>query len=479
MTGLRIRVWTSTVVAVGAAVLVWATISAGPTLGQSVGNSGRLLGCFVLAIGVGELARVHMPTGRVTAPVATASAVTLAMIGRIDGEPTFGGSADLIVLTVAAGMAGAAAIRAATGREVALHLMAARLIGVSLVAVLARSVGGAFTPWELALYSLPRWLVAGVMVATAALGILLELVLTGLMRAERDGTYWRTALQDELGEAVPLTLGLVTAGPLVALLAPVMGLSALPLALVPMVLTYLAVRRYAANRMTYRETIITLSRLTEESGYTPTHHAQRVAELAVRLARSLGLSEREVRDVEYAALLHDLGQLGLRHPIPGGATVLAAPVDQRHIAAEGARIVRHTAVLDTVAGYVEKQATAYRRVRELGETVPLASRIIKVANAHDDLTGGSADPAVRAAALERIHLGLGYEYDPAVVDALVEVTGGAGWASFMVGEAGTAPDPVLDPSRRHGGAGGAPGPGAPGDRRRSRRTVPPRSPANG
>jgi hypothetical protein len=321
--------------------------------------------------------------------------------------------------------------------------MAARLVGVAVVAVLARNVGGERTPWDLALYdAVPRWFVAAVMLLTAALGILVELVLTGLVRAERDGLYWRTALQDELGEALPLTLGLVTAGPLVALLAPVMGLTALPLALVPMVLTYLAVRRYAANRRTYRETIVTLSRLTEAAGYTPTDHARRVAETAVRLARSLGLGEREVSDVEYAALLHDLGQLGLRHPIPGGATVLAAPLDQRHIAAEGARIVRHTAVLDTVADYVERQATAYRQVRELGESVPLASRIIKVANAYDDLTGGSSDPAVRAAALERIHLGLGYEYDPGVVEALVDVTGGAAWATRPATRTAASPAPA-------------------------------------
>jgi response regulator RpfG family c-di-GMP phosphodiesterase len=102
--------------------------------------------------------------------------------------------------------------------------------------------------------------------------------------------------------------------------------------------------------------------------------------------------------------------------------VLAAPSDQRDIAAEGARIIRHAEGLDTVAEYVEGQTTPYRLVRELGEPVPLPSRILKVANAYDDLTGGSSDPDRVAAAIERIHLGLGYEYDPEIVDALVKVT---------------------------------------------------------
>ena len=110
----------------------------------------------------------------------------------------------------------------------------------------------------------------------------------------------------------------------------------------------------------------------------------------------LGISDRDLRDLEYAALLHDLGQISLIEPIPGGATVLAAPSDQRDIADEGARIIRHAEGLDTVADYVEAQTTPYRQVRELGEEVPMASRIIKVANAFDDLTGGQRRPGARS-----------------------------------------------------------------------------------
>ena len=102
--------------------------------------------------------------------------------------------------------------------------------------------------------------------------------------------------------------------------------------------------------------------------------------------------------------------------------MLAAPSDQRDIADEGARIIRHAEGLDTVADYVEAQTTPYRQVRELGEEVPMASRIIKVANAFDDLTGGSGDPDQVRAANERIHLGLGYQYDPQVVEALAVAT---------------------------------------------------------
>ncbi len=141
------------------------------------------------------------------------------------------------------------------------------------------------------------------------------------------------------------------------------------------------------------------------------------------MGRDLGMSERDTLDLEYALLLADIAQVALREPIPGGATMLAAPADQDRIAQDGARIVRQTGVLDEVAVILESQAKPYRHVRELGEDLPLSSRIIKVANAYDDLVGEDVwGPGVRhSAAIERIQLGLGYEYDPRVVEALVRV----------------------------------------------------------
>ena len=141
--------------------------------------------------------------------------------------------------------------------------------------------------------------------------------------------------------------------------------------------------------------------------------------MSMSMGHELGMSERDMLDLEYAALLHDIGQVSLIEPIPGGATVLAAPADQRRIAHDGAEIVRQTGVLDNVAVILEAQTTPYVQVREFGEVLPLSSRIIKVCNAYDDLAGSNPGLARRDAAIERIHLGLGYEYDPRVVDALV------------------------------------------------------------
>lgn len=444
--GLSRSRWAAATAATAVVVLAWAGLSAAATIGDDLRVHYQLMAFFALVIGAGELARVQMPSGRVAAPVASASAIALAEVVTVDGQPTFDVSASVVVLTAAAGMGLGAVLRGVLGLRVGPHLMAARLVGLAVVAVIARRDGDPDGLLAHVQNPVDDRLLALALLLAAVAGILVEYLLTGLIRAERNRTPWAAALRDELGEAPALTLGVATTGPLVALLARVLGLAALPLALVPVIVTYVAVRRYAANRLTFRETLLTLSQLTEAAGYTPPEHARRVAELSVRLARALGLVEREVLDVEYAALLHDLGQVGLRTPIPGGATVLAAPDDQRHIAAEGARIVRRTNVLDVAAGYVETQATAYHRMREYDEEVPLASRIIKVANAYDDLTAGAEDPAASSSALERIHLGLGYEYDPLVVDALVALVGAAPVARVR-SKASAGPE-TAEPPRR-------------------------------
>jgi hypothetical protein len=425
------RAWT--VLAAAGAVLLAAGYAGGRSLITELGQHWLTVVVFVVAIAVGELLRLRMPSGREAAPLASASALGIAFLCRISDQPTFHVPASFVVLVVAAGLLGATVVGGARGHPVALEEVASRLLGVGVAAALTRSFApGGQSLWQLA--DDPEvarsWVALG-MVVVAAIGIGVEIVLTSAVRSERQHTPWLAALRDEFGEVTRLTAAVVVTGPMVALLAPALGLLSLPVALIPLTITYVAVDRYAQNRLTYRETIATLSHITEHGGYTSTGHAERVADLSLRIGRVLGISDRDLRDVEYAALLHDLGQISLIEPIPGGATVLAAPSDQRDIADEGARIIRHAEGLEVVADYVEAQTIPYRQVRELGEEVPVASRIIKVANAFDDLTGGSRDADDIRTANERIHLGLGYQYDPDVVEAL-----GVATADAMVGRVG-------------------------------------------
>lgn len=391
------------------------------------------LAVFMTAIALGEVVRVAGHWRRKTAPLSTAAGLGFAMTSQ---ATTHGGAVlpgSVIVVLTALAMAAGAAARWSTGRSVDAVQMSARLVGVATTTFLYRRAtfgGTTLMEWQAGVTH-DRWLVALAMLCVCSAGMTVTLLVLGVWRAGIDHTPLGRGIRDEFAESFVLTSALVASGPLIALAESAVGILAVPLFLVPLMLTLIAVRRYIAVRQTYRQTIEALSRLTELSGNTRSHHASRVARLSLGIGRELGMPQRDVVELEYAALLHDLGQVALREPIPGGATVLAAPADQIRMAHDGAEIVRQTGVLDGVAALLEAQTTPFRQVREFGEQLPMASRIIKVANAFDDLTAGSRNRAKVEAAMERIHLGLGYEYDPTVVDALTRVlrrrskTGGA------------------------------------------------------
>ena len=380
-----------------------------------------IVGVFFVAIVIGEFFRITLDS-RHTAPIATAAALAFAMTASSTHGSSATYPAGLVVAVSAVAMAVGSVPNMARGRPTRTPDLASRLIAVAVAALLFREVpiSQGATVLDLGV-RWPPYVLALVMVLISALALTVEVFLLASTRAVRSHAPFLRTLTDEFRAASGLTAALSATGALIALAELPLGIAAIPLFLFPLVLTQFAVRRQSVIRRTYRQTIRALSRLTELGGYTRAGHASRVAELSTAMGHELGMSERDVRHLEYAALLHDIGQVSLTEPIPGGATVLAAPVDQRRIARDGAEIVRETGVLEDVAVILEAQTTPYVQVRELGADLPLSSRIIKVCNAYDDLAGPNPSSARHDTAIERIHLGLGYEYDPRMVDALVRV----------------------------------------------------------
>ncbi|HET8971609.1 MAG TPA: HD domain-containing phosphohydrolase, partial [Candidatus Nanopelagicales bacterium] len=199
------------------------------------------------------------------------------------------------------------------------------------------------------------------------------------------------------------------------------GLWAIPVFAAPLALTQFSFRRYATIRATYLQTIRALSRVTEVGGQTETGHSRRVSRLAVSIGRELGLPERDLLDLEYAALMHDIGQLSMVEPIPGGATTMVSLADQRRIAGLGAAVIRQAGVLERVATIVERQADPYRPAGSEDVDLPLESRIIRTVNAYDDLVGASLELDRKQQAVERLQLSTTRDHDPRVVDVLSRI----------------------------------------------------------
>jgi HD-GYP domain-containing protein (c-di-GMP phosphodiesterase class II) len=255
------------------------------------------------------------------------------------------------------------------------------------------------------------------MLGVIAVAWFLESVVTALIRTDALRARFSVALGDELRVQFPIAAATGASALLIAFAAEVMGLAAVLVFAAPLLVTQVALRRYAGIRATYLQTVRALARVTEIGGYVETGHSARVSRLAVAIGRELGMPEAALLELEYAALMHDIGQLSLRDPVPGGATVLVARDEQRRIAEYGAEVIQQARVLDSVADIVRRQSDPCRPDGR-SQPPPLSSRIIRAANAYDDLVGSSTDSSRAAEAVARLRLDTAAEYDPQVVDAL-------------------------------------------------------------
>ncbi|MEV5706217.1 HD domain-containing phosphohydrolase [Actinoallomurus sp. NPDC052274] len=363
---------------------------------------------FGALIAVGELLRMLVPGNREVAPIASAGALGYALLLKVGAESAVHSAFQVVTVTACGTLAGALP-HIAVGRIPRLDALARRILTPSVVAFIFRPImDSSLREYWPALIT--------VMVLTVILSCVVDISVAAVIRAEAVRARFGIALGDEIRAMGPLCAASGATGMLLAVSTFVMGPAALLVFTAPILVTQVAFRRFAGIRATYLQTVRALSQVTEVGGYVEAGHSRRVSRLAVAMGRELGMTEEALLELEYAALMHDIGQLSLRDPIPGGATVLASPQEQRRIAELGAGVITKTGVLDEVAEIVRRQSDPYR-VSD-GSAPPLASRVIKVANAYDDLVGDSADRDRSAAVLERLRLDSAAEYDPTVIEAL-------------------------------------------------------------
>ena len=154
-------------------------------------------------------------------------------------------------------------------------------------------------------------------------------------------------------------------------------------------------------------------------------HSRRVAASSAVIARELGLSGQELDVVEQAALLHDIGKIGVPDAVllKEGPLTAAEWVVMRSHPEEGARIIERL-------GYLDEAVPGIRHHHErvdgrgypdglLGDEIPLAARIIHVADSLDAMTTKRLYREERSfeEALEEIRRGRGTDFCELCVDA--------------------------------------------------------------
>ncbi|MFT9475968.1 HD domain-containing protein [Streptomyces sp. Mo3] len=348
------------------------------------------------------------------APVAAAGALGYALLGRLGGEPTTHGVLQVVTVVVAASLAGLVA-PLALGCPVDPGHTARRVLTVAFAAICFQPLHrtGLLASW---LGHSPY--LVGYLLALLALTALCDAVLAAALARARTGWPYGPLLRDELRSLPGVAAAVCATAVVMPLTVAVAGLWPVPVLAVPLLLIQYSYRRYAGIRATYRQTIASLARSTEIAGYTLTGHAREVAALSRAVGRELGLSEPRLTVLEYAALMHDIGQLSLLDPVPAGATEPLPAAEQRKIALLGGAVVRQTGVPAEVAQVVERQADPYREQ-------PLAARIVRAVNAYTELISGpGAEGTAGAAALralERLRLATARDFDPIVVETLATV----------------------------------------------------------
>lgn len=189
----------------------------------------------------------------------------------------------------------------------------------------------------------------------------------------------------------------------------------------------LRTKRLTDHLVSDEAVLVALSRTVEARDHYTEKHLYRVADRSVVVARRMGMTEREIESVRLGGLLHDLGKIAVPDRVlhkPSALDRAEYALVKRHPEA-GAEIVRPLRAFNgpelTVLHHHERfDGTGYPYGLR-GEEIPLAARIVAVADSFDAMT---TDRPYRAAlrvdeALQRLDDGRGEQWDPLVVDIFV------------------------------------------------------------
>jgi putative nucleotidyltransferase with HDIG domain len=185
-----------------------------------------------------------------------------------------------------------------------------------------------------------------------------------------------------------------------------------------------------ADRVTHRQALLgigALARSIDAKDPLGTRHHERVAELAVRLARATGWPPQRLALLREAALVHDVGKIGVAEQILAKRSPSAAERAQlREHARLGAEIAAQALTAEQVAwirGHHERPDGRGYPDGLVGDAIPPGARLIAVADAWDAMTSPSSrrDPLSPEEALAECRAGAGTQFAVDAVGALERV----------------------------------------------------------
>lgn len=219
-----------------------------------------------------------------------------------------------------------------------------------------------------------------------------------------------------------------------------LGIFSAVLILAPLLLAQWALSRNAEARRAHTRTVRTLVAALETANPYSSGHSARIAELSERMAPALGVTGERAEQLQFAALLHDIGLIAVAPRAAGSGTDVDLDylIEVAEHPQAGVRIVAEIEFLrDALPGILHH----HERVDGLGypaglrgAEIPLFARIIAVADAFDSLTTTRSyrEASSQQDALETLRSRAGSHLDGAVVEALAAALSRKEWRPTLI-----------------------------------------------
>lgn len=192
------------------------------------------------------------------------------------------------------------------------------------------------------------------------------------------------------------------------------------------------------SEVLYMQLILTLSSAIEAKDLYTSGHCERVMTISVKLAECLGLSGQDIEDVRLAALLHDVGKLGLPEEIlnkTGPLSDYEWSVLKRHTRF-GEEILADFNVSDVTKTMVAMHHEHYDGKGypkgEMKTDIPLGARILCLVDAYDAMSHPRPyrlTPMGTKDIVEELHNQSGRQFDPILVELLIQLIADQGGSS--------------------------------------------------
>lgn len=175
------------------------------------------------------------------------------------------------------------------------------------------------------------------------------------------------------------------------------------------------------------QTVGSLIMAIEEKDKYTRGHSHRVAFYASMVAQTINLGNEEKKRLEYAALLHDVGKIGISEHIlnkPGKLNNVEYEMIKTH-PSKGVKILEPLKFLEDILPIIEAHHERYDGKGYphglMHEQIPMLARIICACDAYDAMTSDRSyrKPLAKEIALEEIKNGAGGQFDPTVVQAFI------------------------------------------------------------